>query len=315
MSSIVYITKSLMLCLKIIKDNYIFFYIFALSIESAQECWGKGIFRLLSNAKLHNYFICTSLKRICMSFIYNLLNLKKMKVTAENKVGQVVAEDYRAADIFKKHGIDFCCGGGLTIAEACGKKQIDQTIVLEELSRLSNGSSKDSLDFNSRSLSDLIEIIVDQHHSYVENNVPILKQYLKKVYAVHGQNHPELEEVLLQFLQSAKELYKHMKKEEDILFPFVKQMEAASESGEILERPELATVINEMLNEHENEGQRFARIQEITNDFQFPNDACNTYKVAFHKLKEFQNDLHLHIHLENNILFPKAAKLEKELFS
>jgi regulator of cell morphogenesis and NO signaling len=237
-----------------------------------------------------------------------------MKVNAEQKVGVVVAEDYRAADVFKKYGIDFCCGGGISIAEACKKNQVNTEILVGELIRVLETSSDGSFDHNKQSLGDLIEIIVNKHHAYVETNLPVLSEYLKKIYEVHGQNHPELEEVLAEFLESSEELAKHMYKEENLLFPFIKQMEDSKQSKKPIEKPELAPVIVEMLNEHENEGQRFARIQEITNDFQFPHDACNTYKVAFHKLKEFQNDLHLHIHLENNILFPKAAQLEKELF-
>lgn len=232
-----------------------------------------------------------------------------MKVNAESKVGQLVAENYRTADIFKKYGIDFCCGGGKSIEEVCLKKQLDQDELLQELSNILETSSNTLADYKNKSTKELVDIIVNRHHAYVAANIPILQEYLKKIYAVHGQNHPELEEVYTQFLLSSDELAKHMEKEESILFPYLVKME----SGEKTEKPNTTEVINEMLNEHENEGQRFALIQEITNDFQFPFDACNTYKVAFHKLKEFQNDLHLHIHLENNILFPRAVRMEQEI--
>lgn len=237
-----------------------------------------------------------------------------MKVNAEQKVGQVVAEDYRTADVFKKFRIDFCCGGGMTITEACNKKKVDQEKLIEELTQILSNPTEGVVDYHQKSLAELIDIIITRHHSYVVNNAPILREYLKKIASVHGVNHPELIEVLEEFLISEDELAKHMKKEEEILFPFVLKMEESKKTGSAIDRQQLSAVISEMLNEHENEGDRFARIQEITNDFEFPHDACNTYKVAFHKLKEFQNDLHLHIHLENNILFPEAVNLEKQIF-
>lgn len=240
-----------------------------------------------------------------------------MKINELQKVGEIVAEDYRTAEVFKKYGIDFCCGGGVSVAEACKDHGADAGELMGELAKIIGGGAEGKPDYNEKTLADLADLIVSRHHAYVEANIPVLKEYLQKIARVHGGNHPELNIVLALFLESADDLIKHIKKEELTLFPYIKNMETADKTGTVPNRPYYGSVNNSiavMLEEHENEGERFSQIQAITNDYAFPEDACNTYKVAFHKLKEFQNDLHLHIHLENNILFPKAAELEKKLF-
>lgn len=234
--------------------------------------------------------------------------------TRTDFIGNMVAEDFRTAAIFKRHGIDFCCKGGRTIEEACSSKKLAPEKIYEELEALPKNEGN-SVDFNSWPLDLLTDYIEKTHHRYVEEKTPVLQAFLDKLCKVHGGRHPELFEINSLFNESAHDLAAHMKKEELILFPFVKNMVKAKISGGSLPKPHFGTVENPvhmMEHDHTIEGDRFRRIAEITNEYLPPADACNTYKVAFAMLQDFENDLHQHIHLENNILFPKAIRMEKE---
>lgn len=234
--------------------------------------------------------------------------------TKTDFIGNMVAEDFRAAAIFKRHGIDFCCKGGRTIEEACSNKKLNPEKIYEELEALPRNEGS-SIDFSSWPLDLLTDYIEKTHHRYVEEKTPVLQAFLDKLCKVHGGKHPELFEINALFNESAHDLAAHMKKEELILFPFVKNMMKAKISGQPFPQPAFGTVenpIHMMEHEHTAEGDRFRKIAEITDEYLPPADACNTYKVAFAMLQDFENDLHKHIHLENNILFPKAIRLEKE---
>ena len=234
--------------------------------------------------------------------------------TGTDFIGNMVAEDFRTVAIFKRHGIDFCCKGGRTIEEACSHKKLAPEKIYKELDALPKNESF-SIDFKSWPLDLLTDYIEKTHHRYVEEKTPVLQAFLDKLCKVHGGRHPELFEINSLFNESAYDLAAHMKKEELILFPFVKNMVKAKISGSPLPKPHFGTVENPvhmMEHDHTVEGDRFRRIAEITNEYLPPADACNTYKVAFAMLQDFENDLHQHIHLENNILFPKAIRLEKE---
>ncbi|MBR9757222.1 MAG: iron-sulfur cluster repair di-iron protein [Algicola sp.] len=240
-----------------------------------------------------------------------------MEIVQENakrQIGSFVAEDYRTAAVFSKYGIDFCCKGHRTIEDVCEKKAIDTDQLLEQLQAAMSSQNGESIDYKSWPLDLLAEYIEKKHHRYVEEKVPVLTQFLAKLCKVHGDRHPELFEINELFNASAGELAAHMKKEELILFPFVKKMVKATIDGQPIEAPGFGTVENPiamMMEEHDNEGERFRKIAALTNNYNPPADACNTYRVTFAMLDEFEKDLHLHIHLENNILFPKAAKMEK----
>ena len=229
-------------------------------------------------------------------------------------IGDIVAEDFRTAAVFKRHGIDFCCKGGRTIEEACSNKKLNPEEIYNEIEGLPKNEGT-SIDFNSWPLDLLADYIEKTHHRYVEEKTPVLQAFLDKLCKVHGDRHPELFEINELFNESAHDLGAHMKKEELILFPFVRNMIKAKSSGMPLPRPAFGTVenpVNMMKHEHTAEGDRFRKIAEITGEYTPPADACNTYRVAFAMLQDFENDLHRHIHLENNILFPKAIQLEKE---
>jgi regulator of cell morphogenesis and NO signaling len=231
-------------------------------------------------------------------------------------IGSFVADDFRTAAVFSKYKIDFCCKGNRTITEVCEKQNINSDALLESVLEVLQSENKGSIDFNSWPLDLLADYIEKTHHRYVEEKSQVLLAFLDKLCKVHGAGHPELFRINELFIGSAGELAQHMKKEELILFPFVKKMMKAKESEGDFSQPPFGTVSNPiamMMHEHDNEGERFREIAELTDNYTPPTDACTTYKVTFAMLKEFEEDLHKHIHLENNILFPKAVLLENEL--
>ncbi|MDY0077637.1 MAG: iron-sulfur cluster repair di-iron protein [Bacteroidales bacterium] len=239
-----------------------------------------------------------------------------MNIHKDQIIGELVAQDYRTATIFKKYGIDFCCLGSTRVNEACDKKGIDTSLVLNDLNSAMQTSNNGAIDYQTWPLDLLVDYIVKKHHRYVEEKSLEIKPYLDKIRKVHGGRHPELHEINEHFLAGAGMLAQHMKKEELVLFPFIRKMVAAKQNGTKLEPPHFGTIanpINNMMSEHTTEGDRFRRIEELTNGYTPPADGCNTYRVTFGLLKEFEEDLHMHIHLENNILFPKSIELEKEL--
>ncbi|HCM75379.1 MAG TPA: iron-sulfur cluster repair di-iron protein [Cytophagales bacterium] len=239
-----------------------------------------------------------------------------MKYTSDKTISEIVAADYRTAQVFKDHKIDFCCKGNRSIAEATAEKGIDANLLINEIEKLQQQSSNSNTDFQSWPLDLLTDYIEKKHHAYVERQLPILNQYLNKLCQVHGSRHPELFEIKDEFNQSAGELAAHMKKEEFILFPHVRKMVKAKANNSALDTPHFGTVQNPvqmMMNEHTVEGDRFFKIAKLSGNYAPPADACNTYRVTYALLKEFEEDLHLHIHLENNILFPKSIEMEKEL--
>ncbi len=231
-------------------------------------------------------------------------------------IGEIVADDYRTAQVFKNHKIDFCCKGNRSIIEVAEKDQLDANLLLKEIETVLQQTSSDNIDFKTWPLDLLADYIEKKHHRYVEAQIPVLNQYLAKLCRVHGERHPELFEITEHFNKCAGELAMHMKKEELILFPAVRKMVQAKQTGTPMAKPHFGTIQNPiqmMMQEHENEGDRFRLIDDLSNNYTPPADACNTYRVAFSLLQEFEEDLHRHIHLENNILFPESAALEQEL--
>lgn len=237
-----------------------------------------------------------------------------MTIDKDTLVSEIVADNYKAASVFKSHKIDFCCNGNRPLENVCkGNLTVDQLI--DEI--LETQKQKSELpDYTTWDIGFLSDYIYHNHHTYVEKTIPELKQYLHKLSRVHGPNHPELIEVYNLFCESADDLTLHMKKEELILFPYFKQLAKAEKEGGKVMTTQFQSVespISMMHQEHDNEGARFRKIAELTDDYTPPADACMTYRVAFLMLKEFEEDLHKHIHLENNILFKQAIKVENNL--
>lgn len=238
-----------------------------------------------------------------------------MEKTQSPSIGSFVANDYRTASVFQKYGIDFCCKGGKSIDEVCESKKINTGQLIAELAEVSGQPGNEATDFKSWPPDLLADYIEKKHHRYITDTTPSLKQFLDKLCKVHGSNHPELFEINKEFTASSDELTSHMKKEETVLFPYVRQMADSGNKKEKPAGPSFGTVRNPiqmMMQEHDTEGERFRKISELSSNYTPPDDACTTYRVAYSMLKEFENDLHLHIHLENNILFPKAIEMEKE---
>lgn len=231
-------------------------------------------------------------------------------------IGEIVAMDYRTAQVFKNHKIDFCCRGNRTIQEIALKNNLNIDSLYAELKAVTEKNTDDTIDVKSWPLDLLIDYIEKKHHRYVETQSTIINQYLDKLCRVHGVNHPELIQIKELFSASAGDLAMHMKKEELILFPFVKKMVQSKQTGQNLSASHFGSVsnpINTMMDEHDNEGERFRTIAKLTNEYTPPSDACSTYQVTYSLLQEFEDDLHRHIHLENNILFTKAKELENQL--
>jgi len=240
-----------------------------------------------------------------------------MTITENKTVAEIVTENIKTAHIFKKYGMDFCCGGGITIVEACSKKGMDYTLLEKELAGVDVVVDKEH-DYDKWDLHFLIDHIINVHHKYVEESIPLLLQYADRVAKVHGHHYTEVVQIGSLFYEVAKELSVHMKKEELILFPFIKQLVKAEKEGSTMARPHFGTVNNPiqmMEHEHEHAGDIFKSIAKLSNDYIPPEEACNTFRALYAKLEEFEQDLHKHIHLENNILHPKAIALEKRIVS
>lgn len=239
-----------------------------------------------------------------------------LSITPERTIGSIVAEDYRTAAVFNNNGIDFCCKGGRTVAEVCQARGIDQAVLEGELQEALARDGGLADDPRHWPLSRLIEHIERVHHRYVESRSTTLLQFLDKLCKVHGDRHPELFDIQREFQECAGAMAAHMKKEELILFPFINQLERSELHGTTLPTPGFGVVqgpISMMEHEHDMEGERFRRIAALSKDYTNPPDGCTTYGTAYAMLREFEEDLHRHIHLENNILFPRAKTLEKKL--
>ncbi len=239
-----------------------------------------------------------------------------MEINTESNIGAIVAANYKTAAVFKKYGIDFCCNGNRTIGNACSKKQSGPEQLIRELEEVVTEKSNDGIDFQSFPLDLLADYIEKTHHRYVAQKIGEITPFLHKIVQVHGMNHPELMEVERLFLESAGDLSAHLKKEELMLFPYIRGLVKAALSGSSRPKSVIGTAagyIAEMEKEHDAEGERFRTISALTGQYTPPEDACGTYRVTFRMLEEFEEDLHRHIHLENNILFPKSVELEEQL--
>ncbi|HOO09570.1 MAG TPA: iron-sulfur cluster repair di-iron protein [Cyclobacteriaceae bacterium] len=244
------------------------------------------------------------------------VRLSKSKTRAIPTIGELVSGDFRKAEVFEKFGIDFCCGGKKTVAEACAKMGLDANVVSRELRKVENRPNRSVHDFSTWNAGLLMEYIINNHHQYVARSLPFLSVISAKVAHVHGGLHPEAVDIANHFEALEFELETHLQKEEKVLFPYIREMLEAKQNGSTLTPPPfgtLAHLIAMVGKEHETLMGIMAAIARQSNGYKPPSDGCTSYRILFAKLQEFQLDLHQHLHLENNILFPKALKLEKEL--
>lgn len=226
-------------------------------------------------------------------------------------LGEIASKDLRKAEVFKKLGLDFCCGGKKSLEDACSEMGLDVDIVKTELENVSQTqSTAPSHDFSSWPLSFLSDYIVNVHHSYVTQNMPVLLDLSQKVAEHHGASNPELKKVYDKVDEMFCELKVHLKKEENILFPYIKQLENANGSPVAKAFASVQQPVSVMEHDHDIVGNLAKEIRELTNNYSLPATACNSYALLYKKLEEFEDDLHVHIHLENNILFPKVIEME-----
>lgn len=236
-------------------------------------------------------------------------------ITADKTMRDIVLEYNGTAGVLEKYGLDFCCQGTRSLDEACRTKQLDTEAVLEEL----KATFVDEPGFNRYQKWDLpflCDYIVNHHHTYVKESMPMISEHLSKVVAVHSMRHPELKEVGTIFFGICREMETHMMKEEHVLFPYLAEMSRAAKIGAQLPPAHFGTVDNPiamMMREHESAGEAMEKIRELLADYTPPEDACTTMRLTYNELTAFEHDLHQHVFLENAILFPRAQKLEAEL--
>ncbi len=234
-------------------------------------------------------------------------------VNMSTPVGELVVQNTARSRVFERFGIDFCCGGHRPLNEACAERGVSSQTVVEALMEVDNESAgAPQRDWSAASLSSLIEHILDTHHRYLKEELPRLAALLDKVTQVHGERHPSLHECRRVFAGLREELESHMAKEETVLFPMIARMEAS----QVIVPEHCGSVQNPirvMEAEHDGAGNALTILRDRTDGYTVPADACGSYRALLDGLHTLEQDLHQHIHKENNILFPRAIRLEAEL--
>ena len=239
-----------------------------------------------------------------------------MKISDETIIGELVAENYAFASVFEKHNIDFYIHGTRSIATAAKESNINSKQLVGELEMIEQKSIKSEENYNNWPLDQLADHIQSTHHRFTEAKITELKPLLVELVEKHSVTNPEVIELQKVFETSAGDMASHMKKEELVLFPFIRKMIKTKKAHAQITVPHFGTVqnpVNMMLHEHDEQSKLLRKMIELTNNYTLPKDACDTFKTAYASLKAFDKDMHQHIHLENNILFPKAVALEKTL--
>jgi regulator of cell morphogenesis and NO signaling len=229
-------------------------------------------------------------------------------------VGDIVGHDLRTAAVFARHGIDFCCGGRRSLDDACHAKGVDPGAVLRDIEALEPGDA--ASDMTAWPVDALADYIVERHHAYVRRQIPAITTMLGKVVAAHGERHPSIAQIASTFASLASELMHHMDKEEQILFPYVRAMARMRRDGAQRVATPFGTVRNPirmMEDDHQHAAADLWMLRTLSNGFTVPDGGCVTWRACFSELAAFERDLHQHVHLENNLLFPAVARLEDEL--
>lgn len=228
-------------------------------------------------------------------------------------ISEIVSNDYRAALVFRTFGIDFCCKGNQTIREACTKKRTDPQLLLEKLIEVFTTPTEENFDFKSWPLTLLANYIENKHHAMIRDRIPLILKFLRRVVKVHSAHEPKLKKIKALFEDSTEDLQRHLEQEELIVFPFIRKISSDPEGKNLLFSPsykKIRELIYQLMAEHEQEGACLEEIRKLSDDYTPPAYACNTYKVAFALLQEFDMSMQKHMHLERNILFPEALALE-----
>jgi len=236
-----------------------------------------------------------------------------MSFTSETKVRDIALSNSGARQVLEDAGLDYCCGGEKSLHEACRHADISADEILNRLRENNKQMSPSEADWASAPLADLTRHIRERHHRYVRGAIARVQPLLDKVAAKHGNKHSEIADIQRVFAEAGQEMIMHMQKEEQILFPYIDALEKAAQTHGSVEPPFFQTVRNPiqvMMKEHDAAGELVRQIRKISSEYTPPADACGSYKALYQNLREFEADLHQHVHLENNVLFPRAIELE-----
>jgi regulator of cell morphogenesis and NO signaling len=239
-----------------------------------------------------------------------------MQEFATKTIRDIALEAPLTTRVFEEFKIDFCCGGRVPFAQACEAAGVDPAVMTARLEAVIQGSPAGDEAREQRGPSELIEFIVSTHHAFTRDEFSRLLPLMNKVAMKHGENHPELIAIQKLFQELASDLMPHMRKEEVVLFPYIEQVEAAVDDRAAVPFAHFGTVENPvrmMMFEHETAGDLLRQIRELSKDFKAPDGACPSYAGLYAGMEDLEKDLHRHIHLENNILFPQAIEMEKQL--
>lgn len=238
-----------------------------------------------------------------------------MKNIPEQTLASIVTQNHQAVPVFEKYNLDFCCKGKRTLTEACNEKGLPVDVLLKELELVQQNEENIRMPFTEMDAEQLIGYIMTHHHFYVKQSLPLINSHLEKVASKHGSSYPYMQKVLDLFRMVQEEMIMHMQKEEMILFPRIKEIENLYNNKQQANISDgyISGPVNVMEAEHEHAGKILDEIRQLTNNYTPPEDACTTFKISLAELKEFEEDLHKHVHLENNLLFPKAEKINLEI--
>lgn len=239
-----------------------------------------------------------------------------MEINRETKVKDIVTSNPGAVRVLEQAGVDYCCGGGSSLHDACAHAGVSSDEILARLAHAADHGTPAGTDWIATPLSVLTQKIRQKHHRYVREAIPRIRELAKKVIARHGANHPELASIESDFLALGREMVSHMQKEEQILFPYIEAVEKAAASHTPIEPPFFRTVKNPiqvMMKEHDSAGNLMGQIRKTSSQYAAPPDACASFQLLYQELREFEADLHEHVHLENNILFPRAVEMESKV--
>ena len=238
-----------------------------------------------------------------------------MNLNETKTVGEIAVENPLSIRAFEKFGIDYCCGGNKPLRDACSSVGVRIEEIKSYLEGIERFQKKNgTTDFQKISLIELISYIVETHHKYTKDTMHRLDDLILKVCKAHSEKHPEISQLYSLYCHLCADLVPHLMKEEVVLFPYITRLELASKENSPFQMPPFGTVKNPvrmMTQEHETAGEILSKMREVTNDYKVPEDACNSFRALYYELEEIEKDLHMHIHLENNVLFSRAIELEK----
>jgi regulator of cell morphogenesis and NO signaling len=230
-----------------------------------------------------------------------------MKFTGSDAIGAIVAAYPGASNLFKAHKIDFCCGGNRKLSEVLQEQGEDEEAFIARLNQMyeeTQANRQRYKDWRQAPSDELIDHIVNTHHAYLNSELPLLSEFVTKILRVHGAKHAELAQLHKVFHQIKMELEQHLIAEEETVFPLIRK---AEQTGAAADRAEAAAAIEAMEADHSAVGDLLKEMRDLTSDYRLPEDACRTYTLTFQKLEELESDLFEHIHLENNVLFPRMT--------